>query len=181
LFIASIGKTMTSKDGAKRTSDLVADASDTEAESVNLREVVDLVDEGDGNDRGYADVIEDICKSLRVPASHFVQFGVVDQGDDVNELPSRREVINLVDDSDDDAPPVLVASKPRAKMYKVMLPSWEVVVLVDNREPVAFFNLLSQAGVRCEWRRLATFDFLWVARRCSATNTTGCSSEDDGR
>jgi hypothetical protein len=32
LFIASIGKTMTSKDGAKRTSDLVADASDTEAE-----------------------------------------------------------------------------------------------------------------------------------------------------
>jgi hypothetical protein len=40
LFIASIGKTMTSKDG-ERTSDLVADASDTEAESVNLREVVD--------------------------------------------------------------------------------------------------------------------------------------------
>jgi hypothetical protein len=23
-------------------------------------------------------------------------------------------------------------------MYKVMLPSWEVAVLVDNREPVAF-------------------------------------------
>jgi hypothetical protein len=66
----------------------------------------------------------------------FVHFRVVDQGDDVNELPSRREVINLVDDSDDDAPPVLVASKPRGKMYKAMLPSWEVV-LVD-REPVAF-------------------------------------------
>lgn len=66
---------MTSKDGAKRTSDLVADASDTEAESVHLREVVDLVDEGDGNDRGYADVIEDICKSMRVPASHFITSG----------------------------------------------------------------------------------------------------------
>jgi hypothetical protein len=41
LFIASIGKTI-SKDGAKGTS-IFADASDTEAESVNLREVVDLV------------------------------------------------------------------------------------------------------------------------------------------
>jgi hypothetical protein len=103
------------------------------------------------------DVIEDICKSV----FQQVICPPVDQGDDVNELPSRREVINLVDDSDDDAPPVLVASKPRAKMYKAMLPSWEVAVLVDNREPVAFQPTLVY-GV--EWRRLATFDFLWVCR-----------------
>jgi hypothetical protein len=87
-------------------------------------------------------------QELACSSKSFVHW-VVDQGDDVNELPSRREVINLVDDSDDDAPPVLVASKPRAKMYKAMLPS-EVAVLVDNREPVAF-STCWQAGVRCEW------------------------------
>jgi ERCC4-type nuclease len=58
-----------------------------------------------------------------------------------------------------------------AKLRKTIqpLPSWEVVLLVDTREPVDFFNQLSsQAGVTCERRRLATFDFLWVARRCTA-------------
>jgi ERCC4-type nuclease len=82
-----------------------------------------------------------------------------------------REVIDLVKEREDvDEPP----------LRKIVLPWWEVVLLVDDREPVAFFNQLSQAGVRCERRRLATFDFLWVARRCSATNTTASIGEDDG-
>jgi ERCC4-type nuclease len=106
-------------------------------------EVIDLVDDSDTEDEGM----------------HLL---LVDKG---------REVINLVDDGDDE-PPVLLASKPRTKMLKTMLPPWEVVLLVDNCEPVDFFNQLSQAGVTCERRRLVTFDFLWVARRCTTTTTT---------
>jgi hypothetical protein len=85
-----------------------------------------------------------------------------------------REVINLVDSNDDsdDEPPKLLASKPPAKMRKQQLPSWEVVLLVDSREPVDYFNKLSQAGVKCERRCLATFDFLWVGRHTTATTTT---------
>jgi hypothetical protein len=72
---------------------------------------------------------------------------------------TRREVINLVDDNDE--------SKPRANLCKTIRQSGEAVLLVDDREPVEFFNQLRQAGVTCERRRLATFDFLWVARRCT--------------
>jgi hypothetical protein len=39
---------------------------------------------------------------------------------------------------------------------------------VDVSEPIDFFNQLSQAGVTCDRgdsRRLATFDFIWMARR----------------
>jgi ERCC4-type nuclease len=46
------------------------------------------------------------------------------------------------------------------------------VLLVDSREPVDFFNKLSEAGVTCERRVLATFDFLWVGRCTTATATT---------
>jgi ERCC4-type nuclease len=109
-------------------------------------EVIDLVDDSDTEDAG-------------------VHLLLVARG---------PEVINLVDN--DDEPPVLMASKPRAKRRKTMLLSWEVVLLVDDREPVDYFTQLSQAGVKCERRRLATFDFLWVARRC--TTTTTASSKD---
>jgi ERCC4-type nuclease len=113
-------------------------------------EVIDLVDDSDTEDGGMHLLFVD----------------------------KEQEVINLVD-SDDDGdgkPPVLVASKPRAKMRKTMLPSWEVVLLIDDREPVDFFNQLSQAGVTCERRRLATFDFLWVARCIASTASTTNSS-----
>jgi hypothetical protein len=111
-----------------------------------LSEVIDLVDDSDTEDEG-------------------IHLLLVDNG---------HEVINLVD-NDDDGSPVLLASKPRSRMRKTILPSWKVVLLVDVSEPVEYFNQLSQAGVLCERRGLVTFDFLWVARRC----TPGVASSKD--
>jgi ERCC4-type nuclease len=84
-----------------------------------------------------------------------------------------REVINLVD-NDDDEP-----RKPAAKMCNtIQPPSWEVVLLVDVCEPAAYFDQLNTAGVMCERRRLATFDFLWVARRCTTVTADATSTKE---
>jgi hypothetical protein len=113
------------------------------------------------------DVIEDICKSV----FQQVICPPVDQGDDVNELPSRREVINLVDDSDDDAPPVLWLQNHEPKCTKQCCRrgKWRSWSITENLSP---FN-----------RRWCT---VWNggdsphltfsgSAGCSATNTTGCS------
>jgi ERCC4-type nuclease len=107
----------------------------------NLSEVIDLVEDSDTEDAGTEPLSVD----------------------------TRREVINLVDvdGNDEPEPPVALSSKIGAKMSETILPSWKVVLLVDVSEPVVFFNQLNQVGVLCERRRLVTFDFLWVARRCT--------------
>jgi YtoQ family protein len=56
------------------------------------------------------------------------------------------------------------------------LPPWEVVLLVDDREPIEYVNRLIQAGVRCERRRLEVFDFLLVARLCTDTTTVATAA-----
>jgi ERCC4-type nuclease len=91
-------------------------------------------------------------------------------------LAENGREVNLVDDELDDVkPPALLASNKPTKMRKTVLPQWELVLLVDDREPVDFFNRLSQAGVRCERRRLAAFDFLWVSRRITTTTADSSS------
>lgn len=39
-----------------------------------------------------------------------------------------------------------------------------VVLLIDLKEPLEYFNALVAVGVTCERRFLPTFDFLWIAR-----------------
>jgi hypothetical protein len=145
---------MTSKEGAEK----------------RKLEVINLVD-------GISD---DVMDKRSVDKRREVINLVYDDDDAAPRKPKEREVIILTDDDDDynDDEPRKLPAKLRKTIQR--LPSWEVVLLVDTREPVDFFNQLSsQAGVTCERRRLATFDFLWVARRCTAGTATATTGNKD--
>lgn len=69
---------------------------------------------------------------------------------------SEPEVIDLVDDSDEDEQkePIvidLVHDEPPKKKKKTSSSlQCDVVILVDDREPIHFLNRLKEAGVPCE-------------------------------
>jgi ERCC4 domain len=81
--------------------------------------------------------------------------------DILHQSVKEREIIIICDDDEEES---LARMDSNPAACKKQAASWEVVLLVDDREPIDFLQRLSQAGIQCERRRLSVFDFLWVAR-----------------